>query len=436
MKIQRLTAVVSMFASAAFAQTAPQRTIVLNADRMITISSPTLVRNARVVVTGDRITAVGTAANVQVPAGAQVIDLGDVTLLPGFIDAHTHIAGRTLGDPHGDVASVKDYQGYAAILGVENAQRTLMGGFTSIRVLGSGDFDDLALRQAIEEGRAVGPRIQGAGHALGITGGHCDENGWKPGLLTRGPEEGIANGPEEVRKAVRYQVKYGADVIKTCATGGVLSEGDAVGATQYTYEEMKAMVDEATKLERKVAAHAHGTEGIKIATRAGVASIEHGSFLDDEGARLMKEHGTYLVPTLMAGMAAESFAKNGVLKGLRAEKALAAAAAMRKGVHIAHQRGVKIALGTDAGVIPHGTNAREFGLMVEWGGLTPIESLTAGTMSGAKLLGWDKRVGSLENGKLADIVAIPGNPLEDIHRTENVTFVMKGGVIYKGQGAK
>ena len=436
MKIQRLTAVVSMFASAAFAQTAPQRTIVLNADRMITISSPTLVRNARVVVTGDKITAVGTAANVQVPAGAQVIDLGDVTLLPGFIDAHTHIAGRTLGDPHGDVASVKDYQGYAAILGVENAQRTLMGGFTSIRVLGSSDFDDLALRQAIEEGRAVGPRIQGAGHALGITGGHCDENGWKPGLLTRGPEEGIANGPEEVRKAVRYQVKYGAEVIKTCATGGVLSEGDAVGATQYTYEEMKAMVDEATKLERKVAAHAHGTEGIKIATRAGVASVEHGSFLDDEGARLMKEHGTYLVPTLMAGMAAESFAKTGVLKGLRAEKALAAAAAMRKGVHIAHQRGVKIALGTDAGVIPHGTNAREFGLMVEWGGLTPIESLTAGTMNGAKLLGWDNRVGSLENGKLADIVAIPGNPLDDIHRTENVTFVMKGGVIYKGQGAK
>ena len=425
-----------MLASTAFAQTAPQRTIVLNADRMITIASPTLVRNARIVVTGDKITAAGTAANVQVPAGAQVIDLGDVTLLPGFIDAHTHIAGRTLGDPHADLASVKDYQGYAAILGVENAHRTLMGGFTSIRVLGSGDFDDLALRQAIEEGRAVGPRIQGAGHALGITGGHCDDNGWKPGLLTRGPEEGVANGAEEVRKAVRYQVKYGAEVIKTCATGGVLSEGDAVGATQYTYEEMKAIVDEATKLERKVAAHAHGTEGIKIATRAGVASIEHGSFLDDEGARLMKEHGTYLVPTLMAGMVVEGFAKNGVLKGLRAEKALAAAAAMRKGVHIAHQRGVKIALGTDAGVIPHGTNAREFGLMVEWGGLTPIESLTAGTMNGAKLLGWDSRVGSLENGKLADIVAILGNPLEDIHRTENVTFVMKGGVVYKGQGAR
>jgi imidazolonepropionase-like amidohydrolase len=311
-----------------------------------------------------------------------------------------------------------------------------MGGFTSIRVLGSGDFDDLALRQAIEEGRAVGPRIQGAGHALGITGGHCDENGWKPGLLTRGPEDGVANGTDEVRKAVRYQVKYGAEVIKTCATGGVLSEGDAVGATQYTYEEMKAIVDEATKLERKVAAHAHGTEGIKIATRAGVASIEHGSFLDDEGARLMAQRGTYLVPTLMAGMVVEGFAKNGVLKGLRAEKALAAAAAMRKAVHIAHQRGVKIALGTDAGVIPHGTNAREFGLMVEWGGLTPIESLTAGTLNAAKLLGWDKRVGSLETGKLADIVAVAGNPLDDIRRTESVTFVMKGGVVYKGRGTR
>jgi imidazolonepropionase-like amidohydrolase len=216
----------------------------------------------------------------------------------------------------------------------------------------------------------------------------------------------------------------------------VLSEGDAVGVTQYTYEEMKAIVDEATKLERKVAAHAHGTEGIKIATRAGVASIEHGSFLDDEGARMMAQRGTYLVPTLMAGNVVEGFAKNGVLKGLRAEKALAAAAAMRKGVRIAAQRHVPIALGTDAGVIPHGTNAKEFGLMVEWGGLTPLQSLTAGTLNAAKLLGWDKRVGTIEAGKWADIVAVPGNPLEDIHRTESVTFVMKGGVIYKGQGAQ
>ena len=413
------------------AQAPAPQTIAIRAQRMITIASPSVVRDAVIVVSGEKIVAAGTASRVSVPAGAKVIDLGDVTLLPGFIDAHTHIAGRTLGDPHADDASVKDYPGYAAILGVENARKTLMAGFTSIRVVGSGNFDDIALRQAIEEGRATGPRIEAAGHALGITGGHCDDNGWRPGLLEAGPEEGIADGVEEVRKAVRYQVKYGATVIKVCATGGVLSEGDAVGATQYTYEEMKAIVDEATKLDRKVAAHAHGTEGIKIATRAGVTSIEHGSFMDDEAARMMAQRGTFLVPTLMAGAAAEAFAKNGVLKGLRGEKALAASAAMRKGVHIAAQRGVTIALGTDAGVIPHGTNAKEFGLMMEWGGLTAIQSLTAGTLNGAKLLGWDKRVGTIEAGKLADIVAVPGNPLEDIHRTEQVTFVMKGGVIYR-----
>jgi imidazolonepropionase-like amidohydrolase len=245
----------------------------------------------------------------------------------------------------------------------------------------------------------------------------------------------VADGPEEIRKAIRIQVKNGADVIKICETGGVLSEGDAVGATQFTYEEAKAAVDEASKLERRVGAHAHGTEGIKIAVRAGVTSIEHGSFLDEEGAKMMAQKGTYLVPTLMAGYVVEGFAKNGVLTGLRAEKAVAAAAAMRHGVRIASENKVKIALGTDAGVIPHGTNAKEFGLMVEWGGLTPIQSLTAGTLNGATLLGWEKRVGSIEVGKLADIVAVPGNPLDDIHVTERVSFVMKDGVIYKGTGA-
>ncbi len=408
----------------------------LKAARMITIASPAVVPDAVVVVNGDRIVAAGRASSVSIPAGARVVDLGDVTLLPGFIDAHTHIIGRVLGDPMADLSDVKDYPSYGAILGVENARKTLMAGFTSIRVVGSPAFDDMALRQAIDDGRVVGPRIEAAGHSLGITGGHCDENGWRPGLLQLGPQQGVADGPEQVRAAVRYQVKYGATVIKTCATGGVLSEGDAVGATQYTYEEMKAMVDEATKLERKVAAHAHGTEGIKIATRAGVASIEHGSFLDAEGARLMAQRGTYFVPTLMAGNAVEAFARNGVLKGLRAEKALAAAAAIRKAIKLAVANRIPIALGTDAGVIPHGTNAREFGLMVEWGGMTPIASLNAGTMGGARLLGWDKRVGSLEAGKLADIVAVAGNPLEDIRRTEQVSFVMKNGVIYKGAGVR
>lgn len=427
-----LAAAIALMAVAT-APLAAQRTTVLRAARMIDGTGAATVQNAVVVVTDDRIVATGPAASVAVPAGARVIDLGDVTLLPGFIDAHTHIIGRTLGDPMADLAVVKDYAAYGAIVGVPNALKTLMAGFTTIRVVGAGDFDDMALRQAITDGRVAGPRMQNAGHAIGITGGHCDENGFRPGLLDPGPKNGIADGVEGVRAAVRYQVKSGADVIKTCATGGVLSEGDAVGTTQYTYEEMKALADEATKLERKVAAHAHGTEGIKIAVRAGVSSIEHGSFLDDEGARMMVQHGTYLVPTLMAAEAVEGFAKNGVLKGLRAEKAFAAAAAVRKGIRLAVARHVRIALGTDAGVIPHGTNAREFGLMVEWGGMTPMASLTAGTMGGARLLGWDTKVGSIAAGKFADIVAVPGDPLQDIHVTERVSFVMKGGVIYKGQ---
>ena len=430
---------IASFAAFSFAVTSAafaQQTTVLRAARMIDGTGAPTVSNAAIVVTDDRIVAVGPASAVTVPAGARVLDLGDVTLLPGFIDAHTHIIGRTLGDPLRDLAVVKDYASYGAIAGVANARNTLMAGFTTIRVVGASNFDDMALRQAITDGRVPGPRMENAGHAIGITGGHCDENGFRPGLIQLGPADGVADGPEQIRAAVRYQAKAGADVIKMCATGGVLSEGDAVGATQYTYEEMKALVDEATKLGRKVAAHAHGTEGIKLAVRAGVSSIEHGSFLDEEGARMMAQHGTFLVPTMMAGEAAERFAKNGVLKGLRAEKALAAGAAMRNATKIAVANHVQIALGTDAGVIPHGTNAREFGLMVEWGGLTPMAALTAGTMNAAKLLGWDARVGSLAPGKLADIVAVPGDPLADIHATEHVSFVMKGGVIYRGQGAE
>jgi imidazolonepropionase-like amidohydrolase len=431
-KLISVTALSFALTSLAFAQ----QTTVLRAARLIDGTGAPTVTNAAIVVTGDRIVAVGPAASVAVPAGARVVDLGDVTLLPGFIDAHTHIIGRMLGDPLADLAVVKDYPSYGAIAGVANARNTLMAGFTTIRVVGSSNFDDMALRQAITDGRVPGPRMQNAGHSIGITGGHCDENGFRPGLIQLGPADGVADGPDQIRTAVRYQVKGGADVIKTCATGGVLSEGDAVGATQYTYEEMKAIVDEARKLERKVAAHAHGTEGIKIAVRAGVSSIEHGSFLDEEGARLMAQKGTYLVPTMMAGEAVEQFAKTGVLKGLRAEKALAAGAQMRKATKLAVANRVPIALGTDAGVIPHGTNAREFGLMVEWGGMTPMASLTAGAMNAAKLLGWEAKVGSLAPGKFADIVAVPGDPLADIHVTERVNFVMKGGVVYKGQGAE
>ena len=405
--------------------------VVLKAARLIDGTGKPAIQNGLVVVTDNMITAVGTSSQVQIPAGAKVIDLGDATLLPGFVDAHTHVIGRILGDPNGNAAVVKDYDSFGAIIGTRNADNILLAGFTTIRNVGAPNFDDMALRKAINEGWVPGPRMMAAGHAIGITGGHCDENGFKPGLIDGGIKDGIANGPEEVRAAVRYMVKYGADVIKTCATGGVLSEGDAVGATQYTYEEMKALVDEATKLGRKVAAHAHGTEGIKIAVRAGVSSIEHGSFLDEEGARMMAEKGTYLVPTLMAGEQVEKLAKSGVVKGLIAEKALAAAAAMRNGIKIAKRNNVKIALGTDSAVIPHGLNGHEFTLMVEWGGLTPMESIIAGTMSGATLLGWEKHIGSLETGKWADVVAVPGNPLADIHKMESTVFVMKNGVIYK-----
>jgi imidazolonepropionase-like amidohydrolase len=408
-------------------------TIITNA-RVIDGTGAAPVQNGVVVVTDDRIVAVGREGAVPAPAGARTIDLGDATLLPGFIDAHTHIIGRTLGDPEGDDAAVKDYDSFGAILGVENARRTLLAGFTTIRNVGAPNFDDMALRKAVNDGFVIGPRMENAGHAIGITGGHCDENGYKPGLMDGTIKDGIANGPEEVRAAVRYQVKYGADVIKTCATGGVLSEGDAVGATQYTYEELKALVDEARKLDRKVAAHAHGTEGIKIATRAGVSSIEHGSFLDEEGAKLMAKNGTFLVPTLMAGEASERAARTGVLKGLRAEKALAAAQAMRNAIKLAVRNGVPIALGTDAGVGPHGGNGHEFTLMVEWGGLTPMQAIVAGTSNGARLLGWEKRVGTLEAGKLADVVAVAGDPLKDVRTLERPVFVMKNGVVYKAPG--
>jgi imidazolonepropionase-like amidohydrolase len=406
--------------------------VVLKAARLIDGTGAATVNNAVVVVTDNKITAVGSAASITVPADAKVIDLGDVTLLPGFIDAHTHLIGRVLGDPEGDNSIARDFDSFGAMLGVLHARDTLLAGFTSVRNVGAaGRFDDMALRKAINEGWAIGPRMETAGHAIGITGGHCDENGFRPGFAEQTPMDGVADGPEQIRQAVRQQIKYGADVIKTCATGGVLSEGDAVGATQYSFEELKALVEEANKLERKVAAHAHGTEGIKLAVRAGVSSIEHGSFLDEEGARLMAQKGTFLVPTLSAAEAVERAAKTGVLKGLRAEKALAAAAAVRHSIKLAVANKIQIALGTDAGVVPHGTNAREFFLMVDWGGMTNMQAIQAGTLNGAKLLGWDKNLGSISTGKWADIVAVSGDPLKDIHATERVVFVMKNGVVYR-----
>ncbi len=406
-------------------------TVVLHAARLIDGTGAAPIQGGAVVITDDRIVAVGTLASIQVPAGTRTIDLGDATLLPGFIDAHVHIIGRTLGDPAGNDAAVRDFPAMGAILGVENARRTLMAGFTTVRNAGSEDFADVALRDAVAQGFVVGPRILASGHALGITGGHCDENGYRPGVAELDWRSGVANGGDEVIAATRYQAKYGADVIKTCATGGVLSEGDAVGVQQYTLDELKALVEEAHLLERRVMAHAHGAEGIKVAVRAGVNSIEHGSFLDEEGARLMAERGTYLVPTLSAGEAVLRAADAGVLTGLRAEKARAAGNAMKNAVRIARRAGTPIALGTDAGVGQHGANGHEFTLMVQWGGMTPMEAIQAGTRNAARLLGLEDRLGTLAPGKLADVVAVPGDPTRDVTALERTVFVMRNGVIHK-----
>ena len=410
------------------------QTIAIRAGRLIDGTGGAPVPNAVIVVEQGRITAAG--AGVAVPRGARVIDLSSMTVLPGFIDAHTHLTGRVLGEAGWEHGLVRDLAADAALRGAKHARLTIEAGFTTVRNVGAGGFADVALRDAIDRGDVAGPRMLVGGHSLGITGGHCDgTNGYVPHLFGAepGPERGVADGAEEIRAAIRYQVKHGADVIKICATGGVLSEGDSVGVQQYMEDELRAVVEAAHMVERRVAAHAHGNAGIKAAVRAGVASIEHGSILDDEAIRLMVEHGTYLVPTLMAGEAVERLAKSGTLQGERADKALAIAPRMRESVRRAAAGGVKIALGTDAGVMPHGINGHEFTLMVQWGGMTPMQAIVAGTSAAADLLGWGGHVGSVAVGRYADLVAVSGDPLADITVLESIEWVMKGGEVVKGR---
>ena len=412
----------------------PQTTTVIRAGTLIDGTGAAPVRNAVIVIQGDRITAVG--SNVQVPAGATVIDLSGATVLPGFIDAHVHLASHVIGDGDWQHAGLTEMPSQLALLGAAHAQQTLEAGFTTVRVVGTGDFGDVALRNAINAGWIPGPRIVAAGISFGIRGGHCDEtNGLQPFALGHeaGVESGVADGVEEVRNAVRYAVKYGADVIKICATGGVLSLTDSVGVQQYTEEEMRAIVETATQLDRRVAAHAHGTAGIKAAVRAGVTSIEHGSILDAEAVALMKQKGTWLVPTLLAGFTVESLATAGRLPPPIAAKALAIAPRMHNSFKLAVDGGVKIALGTDAGVSRHGGNAREFALMARYG-MTPMQSIVAGTMNGATLLGLERDIGTIAVGKRADIVAVTGNPLDNIDILQNVQFVMKDGRVFKRDG--
>jgi imidazolonepropionase-like amidohydrolase len=412
----------------------PAAVIAIRAGTLIDGTGAAPIKNAVILVQGDRITAAG--SNVQVPPGASVIDLSGATVLPGFIDAHVHLAFRTIGDGDWQHAGLTEMPSQLALLGAAHAQQTLEAGFTTVRVVGTAHFGDIALRNAINAGWIPGPRIVGAGISFGIRGGHCDEtNGLQPEALDHegGIEVGVADGIEEVRNAVRYVVKYGADVIKICATGGVLSLTDSAGVQQYTEEEMRAIVETATQLDRRVAAHAHGTAGIKAAVRAGVTSIEHGSILDAEAVALMKQKGTWLVPTLLAGFTVESLATAGRLPPPIAAKALAIAPRMHNSFKLALDAGVKIALGTDAGVMKHGTNAREFGLMVRYG-MTPMQAIVAGTSSGATLLGLERDIGTITVGKRADIVAVGGDPLQNIQVLEHVDFVMKDGRVFKRDG--
>ena len=393
----------------------PSPPIVLKAARMLDVRSGKITADALVVVQDGKIIQVGGVT----PAGAEVINLGDVTLMPGLIDAHVHLTNQISAGF--EMSPVRETIADEALHGAFNAGKTVRAGFTTVRNLGAGGFSDVALMHAIERGEVEGPRIIPAGNAIGITGGHCDVTGFAPGILTMQPIDGVAAGADQMMEAVRLQAKYGAKVIKICATAGVLSYDATVGAQQMSDAEMRAVVEEATRHGLKVAAHAHGTAGIKAAVRAGVASIEHGSMLDDEAIAMMKEHGTYLVPTrALSGL----LDRNQLPPPIRAkmdEVMPLADASFKKAV----AAGVKIAFGTDAAVMPHGMNAREFSSMVA-AGMSPIDAIRAATLNGADLLGTPDR-GEIAVGKLADLIAVPGNPLSDVTVLEKVSFVMVGG---------
>ncbi|MBV8514384.1 MAG: amidohydrolase family protein [Acidobacteria bacterium] len=396
--------------------------------------SNSLTTPGLIVITDNKITAVGSGASV--PAGAQVIDLGDATLLPGFIDAHTHLTMMHSDDwKQRELDQLQKSIAEQALDSSVNARVTLMAGFTTVRDVGSRDQMDVGLRNAIRNGRVLGPRMLVSVHAIGSTGGHCDDTaGFRQGLFPEtGPSQGVINGADQARQAVRLAHKYGADIIKTCASGGVLSPTDDVDTPQLTQEELNALVDEAHALRLKVATHCHGAEAGKRAVLAGVDSIEHGTFLNDEDLDLMKQHGTYYVPTLMAVQGLDEQIKKGLyLPPLIQMKAQMAIDHIRKTFQNAISKGVNIGLGTDAAVYPHGRNAEEFHQMTDLG-MKPIDALKAGTSSDAKLLNIADRTGTLEASKLADVVAVPGDPTQNIRVTEHVVFVMKEGVVYKNE---
>ncbi|GGC98933.1 metal-dependent hydrolase family protein [Aquisalinus flavus] len=422
-RLMTAAAAICVFTGAAQAQT-----VFLTADRMVDVETGRLVGNAAVLVEDGKVTFAGDMSTVRlaIPEDATRIDLAGYTIMPGLIDMHVHLTSSA--DQHG-------YKGLAisdemsAIIGVVNAQTTLEAGFTTVRNVGAGSFGDVALRDAINEGMIPGPRMYVSGPPIGITGGHCSDNNLLPeeyGL----EGENVADGPWAARSAVRKNVKYGADLIKTCSTGGVLSKGTKVGAPQYTLEELTALTEEAHSHGLKVASHAHGAEGIRNALMAGVDTIEHASFIDDEGIRLARKNGAYLSMDIYV---TEYILGEGEAAGIleeSLEKERMTGQVQRDNFRKAHEAGVKMVLGTDAGVYPHGQNARQLSRMTGFG-MTPAEALQAATVNAADALGKGDTIGRLAPGYFADIIAVEGNPLDDISILESVGFVMKEGVVYK-----
>ena len=398
----------------------------IKAGALFDSRSGEVTRNAVITVDGDKIVAVG-GSGTTIPGDADVIDLSSSFVLPGLMDMHTHIID------HVDryfFASYFQSPHRATIGGVVNAEKTLLAGFTTIRNVGAGDYADVALRNAINAGEVPGPRMAVSGPSLGITGGHCDRNTLNHSFEER--SDGVADGPWAVREKVRKNVKYGVDLTKFCATGGVFSKGTKVGMTQYTLEEMQAIVDESHTHDRKVAAHAHGNEGIKRAILAGVDSIEHASFLDEEAIQMGIDRDVYFaIDIYNTEYTLERGAANGVPEE-NINKEREVGTIQRQSFTLAVEMGAKVVFATDSGVYPHGDNGKQFARAVRFG-MTPAQAIQSATSLTADLLGWEDRVGEIAPGMYADIVAVHGNPLEDISELEDIDFVMKGGVVYKSQ---
>jgi imidazolonepropionase-like amidohydrolase len=408
----------------------PPHRIVIRPGRVLDVKSGKMLTNQAIVIEGDKIVSIGVSIETKIPSNTEIIDLPNATVLPGLIDSHTHLTfdPKDLGYESLGISIPRE-----ALIGARNARVTLEAGFTTVRNVGAGGYSDIALRDAINDGDVPGPRIVASGPALGITGGHCDDNRLAPQY--HATELGVADGVDAVRHKVRENIKYGADVIKICATGGVMSKGDDPNASQYTREEMKAIVEEAHRLGRKVAAHAHGAEGVTWASEAGVDSIEHGHLMDDSSVATLKKNGTYLVPTLyLMDWNRENLGKRNAPDYI-VKKMQSVLAVGQANVKKAFVAGVKIAFGTDAAVYPHGLNAHEFAVYVRLG-MSPLQAIQTATVNASDLLGWSAKVGTIEPGKWADIIAVDGDPLKDVTTLERVKFVMKGGVVVKNAYAK